>query len=118
MRIIDAIRRVDELKPNSYTQEQKTEWLRNVDGLIIEECIKTHEGEAPKVDYDNITSTLMVPHPYDELYVNYLFMMIDYSNGELKKYNNSAEVYNESLLAFKKWYNRTHKPITSARLKF
>ena len=41
---------------------------------------------------------------------NKFAMKIDFANNEYRKYNNSASMYNQSLLEFKKWYNREHMP--------
>ena len=120
MTIIEAINGIDTLKPNKYTQEQKIEWLKRIDGLLKEQVIDTHEGGEGVVieDYSSapMDTELLVPAPYDEIYINYLAMKIDYANGEYKKYNNSAFIYNESLGEYRKWYNRTHMPKGSPKL--
>ena len=49
MTIIEAINRIDTLKPNTYSQETKVYWLSKLDGIIFDKIIKTHEGaEAEK----------------------------------------------------------------------
>ena len=54
---------------------------------------------------------LLVPAPYDEIYLFWLESKIDYWNGEVGKYNNSITMYNTAYSAYEKYYNRTHKPI-------
>jgi hypothetical protein len=113
MTIIEAINGIDSLKPNTYTTEQKIEWLKRLDGLIKEQVIDTHEGGHDieiGENYNESDTLLIVPAPYDELYIQYLAMKIDFANNEYRKYNNSASMYNQSLLEFKKWYNREHMP--------
>ena len=44
MTIIEAINRIDAIKPNNYTQQEKTSWLSTLDGVIKKEIIDTHEG--------------------------------------------------------------------------
>ena len=46
MTIMDAIERVDTLKPNQYTEEQKVRWLERLDGQLFLELVCTHEGAA------------------------------------------------------------------------
>ena len=122
MTIIEAINGIDSLKPNKYTQEQKIEWLDKLDGLLKEQVIDTHEGGEGvlKLDYASVpvTKELLVPAPYDEIYINYLAMKIDFANGDYRKYNNSAFMYNESLGEYRKWYNRTHMPKSVPNIKF
>jgi hypothetical protein len=115
MTILEAINRVDTTKPNSYTQTEKVDWLSTIDGIIKKEIIDTHEGGENVVfdGYDADTSldtVLLVPAPYDDIYIRYLEMQIDYANGEYVKYNNSKVMYNETYSAFKRYYNRTHMP--------
>ena len=114
MTIIEAINRIDEVKPNHYDQPQKIKWLSTLDGIIKKEVIDIHEGNEDVVfdgyTDDNALDELLVPAPYDELYIRYLEMQIDYANGEYGKYNNSMDLYNEAYTAFKRYYGRTHMP--------
>lgn len=115
MTIIDAINRVDAIKPNTYNPEEKIRWLSKLDGLIKEKIIDTHEGSenVSFTGYDENTelqTELLVPHPFDDIYIHYLEMKIDYTNGEYKKYNNSASVYNAAYQEYARHYNREHMP--------
>ena len=115
MTIMEAIHRIGTVKPNGYDQPQKIKWLSTLDGIIKKEIIDTHEG-GENVAFDgyteetNLSTELLVPAPYDDIYIRYLEMQIDYANGEYGKYNNSKAMYNETYTAFKKFYNRTHMP--------
>ena len=115
MTIIEAINRIDSLKPNGYSQEDKIAWLSIVDGEIKANIIDTHEGsEAVSfIGYDAETAldtVLLVPAPYDDIYVKWLESQIDYANGETKRFNNSIVMYNTAYSAFARYYNRTHMP--------
>ena len=117
MTIIEAINRADRLKPNTYSQQDKVSWLSNLDGIVKKEIIDTHEGGEDVVfagyeDGTLLTTELLIPAPYDEVYIRYLEMQIDYANGEYGKYNNSAAAYNTAFSAFEKYYNRDHMPIS------
>ena len=117
MTIMGAINHVDTVKPNGYSQVEKIKWLSNLDGIVKAEIIDTHEGGEKVIfkGYDEMTALtqeLLVPHPYDDIYIRYLEMQIDYANGEYNKYNNTKTVYNEAFREFEKYYNRTHKPIS------
>lgn len=115
MTIMEAIHRINTVKPNGYDQPQKIKWLSTLDGIVKREIIDTHEG-GENVAFDgyteetNLLTELLVPAPYDDIYIRYLEMQIDYANGEYGKYNNSKVMYNETYSAFKKFYNRTHMP--------
>lgn len=123
MKVCEAISRIDVLKPNRYSVEEKVKWLSNLDFSIKKDVIDTHDGgdkinfEGYTVDKDNDT-TMLVPEPYDDLYIKWLESQIDYYNGEYRKYNNSITAYNDSYSAFEKYYNRTYMPISKGKFKF
>ncbi len=116
MTIGEVISRIDTLKPNRYTQSEKVMWLSNLDGVIKKEIIDTHEGAEGIVfngynDNTNLDTELLVPAPYDVIYLHYLEMQMDYANGENGRYNNSSALYNTAHSTFERYYNRTHMPI-------
>lgn len=118
MTIKECIDRVDNLKPNQYSIEDKVEWLTFLDMKIVNDVLKTHEGYDGKYDDftgyspDNLGAPLIVPMPYDRLYTSYICMKIDEHNGETARYNNSASMYNSYLMEYKKWWNKNHMPIS------
>ena len=122
MTIMEALFRIDELKPNSYSQPEKIKWLSSLDGVIKSEIIDTHEGGEGVIfnGYDedaDLATTLLVPAPYDDIYLRWLETQIDYANGEYGKYNNSMAMYNTAYTAYANYYNRTHMP-KGKKLKF
>ena len=113
MTIMDAIYRIDGLKPNSYSQPEKIKWLSSLDGIIKSD---THEDGEDVVfsgysENADLNTVLLVPAPYDDIYLRWLESQIDYTNGEYGKYNNSIAMFNTAYAAFKNYYNRTHMPI-------
>lgn len=115
MTLLEAINRIDALKPNSYSQEEKIQWLSNLDGIIKREIIDTHEGGEGIVfngytEETSLVTELLVPAPYDDVYLRYLEMQIDYANGEYGKYNNSMAMYDTAYSNFQRYYNRTYMP--------
>ena len=115
MTIMDALYRIDELKPNVYSQTEKIKWLSSLDGVIKKQIIDTHEG-GENIEFSGYTedsdlnTVLLVSAPYDDIYLRWLEAQIDYTNGEYNKYNNSLVAYNDAYALFEKAYNRTHMP--------
>lgn len=105
------IGRTDSLMPNQYTEEQKLEWLSELDGQVFETIIKTHE-DAPVTEFhghSGISDELLIPYPYGgEIYQNYLFAKICEANAELGKYNQFAESFDAAMSGYSDWYNRNH----------
>ena len=115
MKIIEAIQKVDALKPNSYSQEDKIKWLSTLDGIVKKEIIDTHVGgnEIVLNDYDlsSLEVELLIPAPYDDIYIKWLEAQIDYNSSEIGKYNNSMAMFNSAYGNYERDYNRTHMPI-------
>lgn len=116
MTLIEAINRINVLKPNTYSQEEKVSWLSTIDGIIKKEIIDTHEGADEVVfnGYNELTSlstVLLVPEPYDDIYLRWLEAQIDYANGEYARYNNVVQAYNDAYSAYFRHYNKTHMPL-------
>lgn len=115
MTIIEAINRINILKPNTFTQSEKVKWLSTLDGIIKIEIIDAHVG-AEQVTFNgyddntDLSTELLVPAPYDELYLFWLESNIDYWNGEYGKYNNSLQTYKDAYSDFARYYKRTHTP--------
>lgn len=120
MTISEAINRIDNVKPNSYSQSEKIKWLSTLDGIVKKEIIDVHEGYEG-VEFNGytddtvLTTELLIPAPYDEVYLFWLESKIDYWNGEIGKYNNSISMYNEAFSIFEKYYNREHMPLRKGK---
>ena len=115
MTIIEAINAIDDLYPNTHSQEKKIAQLSKLDGVIKRDIIDKHEGseDVTFTGYDENTpldTVLLVPAPYDDVYVFWLQTWIDYWNGEMGRYNNSTSMYNSAYSAFERAYNREHMP--------
>ena len=117
MRISEAISKVDALKPNTYTPEDKIDWLSTLDHRVKTQIIDTHECNEPIYfyGYDGLIdqeTELLVHAPYDEMYLRWLEAMIDYHNSDDDRYNNAIILFNNVYEGYKKHYTRTHMPIS------
>ena len=120
MRISEAISKVDALKPNTYTPEDKIDWLSTLDHRVKSQIIDTHVCKEPIYfyGYDGIAdqeTELLVPPPYDEMYLRWLEAMIDYHNSDDDRYNNAIMLFNNAYEGYKKHYTRTHMPISKGK---
>ena len=116
MTISEAIDNFDTLMPNTFTTVDKISWLSQLDGLIKTSIIDTHEGweDVELNGYDRETpmgTVLLVGEPYDEIYYLWMESRLHYLNGELVKYNNAIERYNDLFQTYSNWYNRTYMPL-------
>ena len=117
MTINEAIARVDDLRDNTVATDIKIAWLQMVDQQVYLEIIKGREGaEAVTIpDYsdndNNGGRVLLVPPPYDMLYVYRLEAEICYKSEEIDRQANALTRYNELMDAFAKHYAREHRSL-------
>lgn len=123
MTIGDAIKKTDELQPNSFGQEEKIRWLAQLDRELWREVVMTHEGEEDAVEPEYREDTaddtvLLVEGPYDCMYIHWLQSRIDYALAEYGRFNNSNAAFEADRMAWRMWYNRTHMPKQEARGRY
>ena len=115
MKIIEAIHKLDDLKHNTYSQEDKIGWLSRLDSMVKRFVIDTHEGGDNVIfsgygDLTDLNTELLIPEPFDDAYLRWMEAQIDYHNGEYDKYNNAIDVFNTAFEGYKNYYNRTRMP--------
>ena len=114
MTIQEALNRVDAMRHNTYTQEEKVEWLSRLDGKIQRLILEAHEGEAAAFSgYDAHTpedTVLLVKKPFEEIYLYWLEAQICYADGEIADYNGAIAQYNRLYSAFQDAYRKEHMP--------
>ena len=102
-----VINKVDELKPNSYSDEQKTEWISKVEGIIKAELFEVPEEGLEPLDYElDKDKPLRALHPYRDIYEFYVKAMIDYNNNDIESYTNSMEMFNATYEEYAKYVRR------------
>lgn len=124
MKIKDALERIDGLRPNTYRDSEKIAWLSALDARIHKEVLMTHEHTQPEESFTGYTTQtdrdteLLACFPYDTLYLYYLESQMDYSNGEMGKFNNSAAMFNSAYAEYANYINRTRLPIGGADIRY
>lgn len=120
----DVIAYTDGIKPNMQTPEEKKQWLNDLDTMIKEDIIDTHE-DLENVEFngynENTTNsqTLLVPAHYGrDLYSFYLMMKIDFVNAEYAKYNTNAALFQSAYDGFATFYHNRHMPLQPNSINF
>lgn len=106
MTVNAAVRRADELRPNTVSDEQKAAWLLDLDGQLAE----MFGVDAPEHTWPEKDAVLLMPAPYEEIYQLYLICKIDYYQQEMSLYANDLVFYQSALAEAKAWYRRHHAP--------
>lgn len=114
MNLAKMISMCDELKPNQYDTEQKTQWISEIEAQVVDEILnmaEENEIEFEKYDYDtDAEKELLVPDAYSDVYLHYLMAKIDFANAEYGRYNNSIAMFHFSFERFGKHYIKNHVP--------
>lgn len=116
MTIQMAIDAVDRLKPNMFKTDQKITWLSDLDRMVWEEVVMTHEGAPdgiPFEGYDQDTNPgtdLLVPEPYTDIYRHYLTAQMDIANRDNVEYAKDMVLFNSAWQTLCNYWNRTHLP--------
>lgn len=122
MTINEAIAQVDRMRANTVSPDVKIGWLSRVDHYVFEEIIKGREGSEGKTfkDYTeaDANTTLLVPPPYDELYLYKMEAQIFYEQREIKKYTSSMALYNQTMQEYAKKYAREHRALPLPTTKY
>ena len=113
MTIAHAIARFDTLYPNEFPYAEKLRWLSVLDGQLFREVLaaspdnrgRTFDGYTIETDKK---TELLVPFPYDDLYIKYLAAQCDKIHADVARYANSAAVFNAAFSEFAAYYHRTH----------
>lgn len=121
--IMEAIHRVDSLKPNTYSTGQKILWLSQLEATVKRLVLDAHEGD-PAGSFSGFTedtdteTVLYMPIPYDAAYLYWLEAQIHYANEEISLYNNAMEMFNATYRAYKADYCRNHTSRSYGRFRF
>ncbi len=108
MTLATAIEQADALRDNVIDESQKAEWVIALNAEISETLNDLPSSMSYPADADE---ELLMPFPYDDVYVKYLIAQIDYYNMESALYANDMVIYNTRMLEAKAWLRRhNHKP--------
>ena len=119
MTLSDIIERFDKERKNELSIDIKLRWISQLDMKISSEILSDRQSEAFH-GYD-ITSPLgtavKVPEEYGEIYICYLNMTLDYMNGEIGRFNNSAMLFNRMYKEMHDFINRKEKVKVNRKIK-
>lgn len=102
---------VDEIKPNAFSNEVKTKWLNECEGLVQTEVLLWASEEIITYQYDaDKGKELLAQPPHDKIYWAYLTAMIDFANGEYNKYQNTMQMFNSFFGEFMRWFALNYRP--------
>lgn len=116
MTVNEAIAAADEMRPNTFEENKKAEWLSRLDGKI---ALEVHqEKTVPCYEYSKDGNReLTVGEPHCEIYPLYLAAMIDFYNQDIESYENTMALFNAEYDIYAKWYIRNNMPKSQSGFK-
>ena len=115
-----ALTRIDAICPNAWDETAKLLWLNECESMIQTRILGVAPEQCITYDADTDRSTaLLVPAPFDRLYVYYVIAMCDYAAHETAHYADSMMLFNAALDEYAKWYQRANgaAPIAPGQLQ-
>lgn len=106
MLISEAITYCEYMTGQVVASEQLVRWLSELDGRLAFEFYRTGEW-APYDPTDDTGAELLVPFPWDGLYVHHLAAKTYFSNGEYDRYENERVMSEQTLADFRSFMQRT-----------
>lgn len=119
MTLAKVIENFDNERKNSLPYGQKVNWLSQLDMKISSELLEPR-GEGDFSGYTETTSpetVVRAPEEYCEIYGLYLNMKLDYLNGEIARFNNSASLFNVTYSEMSDFINRRKKVLKNTQIK-
>lgn len=111
MTLGEVIDFVDGLRPNAFTNQQKTCWLGDCEGMVQSDVLLLAPEEIITYQYErDLDSPMLVQPPHVRLYRSYLCAMIDFHNGDWDSYQNSREQFQGEFKDFVRWFCNTYRP--------
>ena len=102
---------IDGIKPNAFSEEAKTAWINEIEGLVQTEVFLLAIEDVVQYTWpENAAATLLAKPPHDKIYWVYLSAMVDFANGEYDKYQNTMQMFNQFFGEYMRWYARTYNP--------
>ena len=118
MKLTDAISQAVLLTGAAVDQSVMCRWLSELDGQLSLTLYKTDAIINYQMPGENEESpVLLVPYPWDGMYIHYLEAMCYYTTGDFGRYQNSMAMFNLGEKRFREWCIRMHYPALGDTLK-
>lgn len=106
MTVNELINAVRALRATAQTDGALVQYLNEIEGRVQTEGL----GVMPEdiVEYTaGKDAALIVEPPYDKLYIYYVAAMVDFGDGEFRRYENTSQMADAAYCEWAKWRQRT-----------
>lgn len=119
MTIMNAVENFDSERVNQVSLERKIAWLSQLDYKISSEITVPRGAERFKgyTFSTPLDTVLVAPDEFGEIYSLYMNMKMDYMNGEIVRFNNSAMLFNRMYKELADFANRKKAVVNKIKIK-
>lgn len=118
MTVNECLAKVKDRKPNAYKDESLTDLLNECEAMVQRELLLTVPDEIVQYDFaTDMDKELILPRPYDALYVTYIIMMIQYNQEEYMAYNNTNSMFQTQYANAQSYYNKQNPNPPSVKVR-
>ena len=109
MKLSNALDQVKKEKPHSFSENHCTLFITEIEAQV-QEYLGIPAADRIEYAWDtDKDKELIVPSPYDALYISFLKAKIDYANEEYESYANNQAIHDDDMANFRAWAIREDK---------
>lgn len=105
MTCYEIVSGIDNLRPNTESEQTKKEWIN-----VLETKIAEHMTQFSECEVVLSNEKLLLGEEYRDMYIYYAVSMIDLKNQDIAMYNNSSAFFNDMFTSWKKKWRRENIP--------
>lgn len=93
MTVFRLLRLARDLSPSNFGDETLLMWISQVENILASDVAEVDPAVLPEIT-EATNATMLVPHPYDRVYLPFVQAQIAYAQGETDLYQNYLALYN------------------------
>lgn len=111
MTLKECLDKFTALRPERYSYAQLTDMLNSFEGRLATNVLMLPPDFFYKLDYtEDQDAVLLLEHPYEDLYIHWLWAMTDFYNNEIDRYNDSYSMFTALYEDYCAYIGRVYAP--------
>lgn len=117
MKISELLKQVREEAGTQFSDDKLLYWINNCESMILSEVYDKKDSDIFMYNQESLNDELVVKPPHDDLYAEWIFARINYTNEEFTSYENHMARFNSLYDEYKALYRRKNQD-TEYNVKF
>lgn len=110
MTVSEIINRYNTERPNQVEDSIKVDMLKRCEHGVLNDVVEMYDDADELLEEFGLDYELIVPEPYDDIYIYYLDQRIAMNNNDLIRYNRVMTEYNNAMVSYQQYFSRTTRP--------